>query len=173
MRTAKSIIMLLAMTMVATLCLTSCGDDDDGGLNLSHKYDVIQVNGVNYACYGWRSFITYKSTWNLSENKGVVLLPCGKLSDAQKNEYDYEYMYSIKLAGSNRLVKGSKLEDYSLSFWTSENLYVDCYYASGSATVIDKVDDKNITIRFDSFTFVGSKSSYTINGTVQLAFDED
>ena len=32
-----------------------------------------------------------------------------------------------------------------------------------------KKDDKYITIKFDSFTF----ESHTLNGTVQLSFDED
>ena len=42
-------------------------------------------------------------------------------------------------------------------------------YVGGSATIIEKKDDKYITIKFDSFTF----ESHTLNGTVQLSFDED
>ena len=85
--------MLLAM-MVAALSFTSCSKDDDEN-GFSQDYDVLQVNGEKYACYGYRCFITYSSSWDLSRNRGEILLPCGKLSDAEKGEYDYDYMFCI------------------------------------------------------------------------------
>lgn len=175
MKKFYSVIMMLAM-MIAALSFTACSSDDDE-LNLKQDYDILQVNGVNYACYGYRCFATYSSSWNLSTNRGTILLPCGKLSDAQKGEFDYDYMFSIELEGSKRLKKGSKLEDYSPIFESSEDYYsldTPLEYVSGSATVTDKKDDKYLTIRFDSFKFDnGDGNSYVLNGTVQLDLDED
>ena len=175
MKKLYSTIMMLAM-MVAALSLTACGGDDDenGGSNLKQDYDILQVNGVDYACYGYRCDITYSSTWNKTKNSGEILLPCGKLSDAKKGEYDYDYMYGIKLEGSKDLKKGSKLEDYSLRFDSSEDYYHNYYYTSGSATVADIRSDEYVTIKFDSF-MVSNKDgdSYVLNGTVQLDFDVD
>lgn len=101
MKKLYSTIMMLAM-MVAALSLTACGGDDDenGGSNLKQDYDILQVNGVDYACYGYRCAVTYTSTWNITNNSGEIMLPCGNLSDAKKGEYDYDYMYIINLEGS-------------------------------------------------------------------------
>ena len=166
---------MLAM-MVAALSFASCGGDDDeeDGINLKQDYDILQINGVDYACYGYRCFITYSSTWNKSNHSGEILLPCGKLSDAKKGEYDYDYMYGIVLEGSRDLKKGSKLEDYSLWFDSSEDSYNDYEYTSGSAVVTDIKSDKYITISFNSFKVRNDDgNSYVLNGTVQLDFDED
>lgn len=171
-----SFVMMLAI-MVAALSITACsGDDDDNKKNnsdgFSQDYDVLQINGMNYACYGYRSTITYSSTWNLSNHKGELKLPCGKLSDAQKGKYNYDYMYTITIKGKQDLKKGNKLENFSPVL---ENLG-DWYaldYVSGTATVIDKQDDKYITIKFDSFKCGDGGNSYTLNGTVQLELYED
>ena len=161
--------MMLAM-MVAALNFTACGGDDEYGVG--HDYDVLKINGEKYACYGYRSIITYSSSWDLATNQGEILLPCGKLSDAEKGEYDYDYLFTIHLEGSEKLKKGSKLENYSPTFDNSDDYY-SLEYVSGSATITDKKDDKYITIRFDSFKFENSGKSYTLNGTVQLDLDED
>ena len=81
--------MMLAM-MVAALSFTACGDDDDeeDEINLKQDYDILQINGVNYACYGYRSVIIYSSSWNKANHSGEILLPCGNLSDAKKGEYN-------------------------------------------------------------------------------------
>ena len=101
-------------------------------------------------------------------------MPCGKLSDAKKGEYDYDYMYGIVLEGSKDLKKGSKLEDYSLWFDSSEDSYNDYEYESGSAIVDDIKSDEYITINFNSFKVCNDDgNSYVLNGTVQLDFDED
>lgn len=174
MKKLHSTIMMLAM-MVAALSFTACGGDDYEDV-ISQDYDVLQVNGEKYACYGYRSIITYSSSWDLSRNQGEILLPCGKLSDAEKGEYDYDYMFTIHLKGNDKLKKGSKLESYSPTFDSSGDYYSLDYgleYASGSATITDKKDDKYITIRFDSFKFGNGGKSYTLNGTVQLDWDED
>jgi hypothetical protein len=176
MKKLYSTIMLLAM-MVAALSLTACGGDDeegDGGITLKQDYDILQVNGVDYACYGYRCDITFSSTWNKTNHSGEILLPCGKLSDAKKGEYDYDYMYGIKIEGSKELKKGSKLEDYSLRFDSSEDYYHKYNFTSGSATVVDIRSDEYITIKFESF-MVSNKdgNSYVLNGTVQLDFDVD
>ena len=172
MKRIYSAIMMIAM-MVAAFSISACGsdsDDDDYGKKMD--YDVLQINGDDYACYGYRCVITYQSSWDLSKHYGEILLPCGKLSDAQKGEYDYDYMYAIKIEGNQDLKKGSKLENYSPTFMSSGDWdYLD--YVGGSATITDKVDDRYITIKFDSFKFGQGRKTYTLNGTVQLDFDED
>lgn len=57
--------------MVAALSLTACGGDDDenGGSNLKQDYDILQVNGVDYACYGYRCAVTYTSTWEYNKSQ--------------------------------------------------------------------------------------------------------
>ena len=172
MKQIYSTIMMLAL-MVAALSFTACGgDDDDDDLGLKVDYDVLQINGVDYACYGYRSFITYTSTWDLSNHSGEILLPCGNLSDAKKGEYDYDYMYSIYLEGNQDLKKGSKLENFSPEF-EDVGEWDRLSYSSGSATITDKKDDKYINVKFDSFKFGNGSKSYTLNGTVQLDLDED
>ena len=172
MKKIYSTIMVLAM-MVAALGFTACGGgDDDDNKSFKQDYDVLQINGVDYACYGYRCIVTYQSTWDLSKHSGDIRLPCGYLSDAQKGEYDYEFMYLIYLKGNQDLTVGSKLEDFSPIF---ENLsdWSELKYTSGSATILDKQNDKYITVNFDSFTFSNGSKSYTLNGRVQLDFDED
>lgn len=149
-------------------------DFKDGDDNNDNKtvYDILQINGESFACFGYRCFVTYKSTWDLSKHNGTIRLPCGKLSDAQKGEFDYNYMYHINLKGSQELKIGSKLENFSPTF-KSVGSRDELSYVSGSAIVIDKLDDKYITIRFDSIVFGYGSNSYTLDGTVQLMFDED
>ena len=145
-------------------------DDDDG---ISQVYDILQINGDKYACYGYRCFITYSSSWDLETNEGEILLPCGKLSDAEKGEYDYDYMFAIYLEGKERLKKGSKIEDYFIGFSSTEDIY-EYEYASGSAIVSDIISDEYITISFKSFEVRSDDgNSYVLDGTVQLDFDED
>ncbi|MDO4971698.1 MAG: hypothetical protein Q4E41_06330 [Bacteroidales bacterium] len=166
--------LFFAVTLFSAMCvLSSCSKDDDDSDVKVGFYDVIQINGESYACYGYRSIITYESTWNLYQHKGQITLPCGKLSDAQKGEYDYDYLHSISLAGTEDLRKGSKLEDFSPVFATTEDVMNNFNYVSGSATITDKKDDKYITVKFDSFKFASGSKSYVLNGTVQLALDED
>ena len=173
MKKLYSMIMMLAM-MVAALSLTACGGDDDegGGYDFKQDYDVLQINGVKYACYGYRCAITYTSTWNSSKHSGEIMLPCGDLADAEKGVYEYNYMYTIGLKGSQDLKTGSKLEDFNPIFekigdWNGLS------YVSGSASVIDKMNDRYITIKFDSFTCGSGSKSYTLNGTVQLMLNEN
>lgn len=99
-------------------------------------------------------------------------MPCGKLSDAKKGEYDYDYMFAISLEGKQGLKKGSKLESYSPTFNKSGD-WDDLDYVSGSATITDKKDDKYITVKFASFKFGNGSKSYSLTGTVQLDLDED
>ena len=88
MKKLYSTIMLLAI-MATALGFTACGnDDEEDEINLKQDYDILQVNGVDYACYGYRCIITYSSTWNKTNHSGEILLPCGKLSDAKKGEYE-------------------------------------------------------------------------------------
>ena len=157
---------------VTALSLASCSSDDDDEIHFKTDYDIIQINDESYACYGYRCPITYTSDWDLSNHRGELLLPCGKLSDAEKGEYDYDYMYSIHLEGNQDLKTGSKLEDFSPTFeevgdWKTLD------YVSGSATITDKKDDEYITVKFNSFKFASGSESYVLNGTVQLGLDED
>lgn len=165
----------MLVVMVAALGFATCSSDDDNGDGLnesSQDYDVLQINGERYACYGYRSIITYSSSWDFSKNCGEILLPCGKLSDAKKGEYDYDYMFAISLEGKQGLKKGSKLESYSPTFNKSGD-WDDLDYVSGSATITDKKDDKYITVKFASFKFGNGSKSYSLTGTVQLDLDED
>ena len=94
-------------------------------------------------------------------------MPCGKLSDALKGEYDYDYLFGIQLEGNQNLKKGSRLENFSPVFEYNYD------YVSGSATIIDKKDDEYLIVKFASFKFSDGTKSYTLNGTVQLDVDED
>ena len=169
------------------MVLSSCSDDDHD--NNQEVSDVIKINGESYACYGYRSLITDSSDWTLSSHKGSLLLPCGKLSDAQKGEYDFDDLFEIKLKGDQDLKKGSKLENFSPIFEVLETgaEIWEYNHVSGSATITDKKDDEYITVKFDSFKFtvssesydfngsgaVPNSESYVLNGTVQLDLDED
>lgn len=162
------------MLSVFNLAFVSCGDNDDDS-NSKQLYDVLQVNGENYACYGYRCYITYTSDWDLSTHSGTINLPCGKLADAQKGEYDYDYSYSIDLSGSHDLKKGIKLEDFSPELTAVDDYYVGggLAYISGSAAITDKKDDTYIFVQFENLKFSNGTVSYTLNGNVQLDLDED
>lgn len=172
MNKLKNLFLFGILLLTVSTLFSSCGKDDENDLNLKVDYDVIQINDVKYACYGHRCPITYVSTWNLYQHYGTLRLPCGQLSDAEKGEYDYDYMYEIYLEGNKDLEKGSKLEDFSPSI---ENFgdFAELKYKSGSATITDKKDDKYITVKFDSFEFSNGSKRYVLSGTVQLSLDED
>ena len=169
MKSLKYLFLFVVALFSTTVVLSSCGDDDEELMPNLTDYDVIQINGESYACYGYRCPITYASDWDLSSHRGTLRLPCGKLSDAQKEEYDYDELYEIYLRGSENLKTGSKLEDFSPTFVDMGTFD----YVSGSATITDKKDDKYITVKFDSFKFASGSESYVLNGTVQLDLDED
>ena len=176
MKRFKFLLVLAVALISATAVFTSCSKDDDGSDSGSGSgsgyYDVIQINGTSYACYGYRMPITYESSWNTSTHSGELLLPCGKLSDAQKGEFDYDDMYSIELSGSKELTKGCNLKDFNPTF-TDLGVCYDLPYVSGTATVVDKQDDEYITVKFTSCKFAQGSKSYTLDGTVQLSLDED
>lgn len=160
--------LLILLAAVAALGLSSCRKGH--GL---FDYDVFQINGESYACYGYRCFMTLCSDWNLSEHSGSISLPYGKLSDAKKGEYDIFQTIKIYLSGDRDLSKGCKLEDFEPEL-RDQGLFYGYYdYRSGSATVINKKDDDYITIKFESFSFKGEDGSLTLDGTVQLSLDED
>ena len=96
-----------------------------------------------------------------------------KIVRCAKGEYDYDYLYTIGLQGKQDLQKGSKLEDFSPTLTTTEDVLGNYTYKSGSATITDKVDDKYITVKFENFKCVSGSKSYVINGTAQLDLDED
>ena len=161
---------LFAIALMCTMFLSSCGggDSDGGGSGRGGMlYDVLDINNTKYACYGYKSLVTFCSVWNLSTHSGVLRMPCGLLTKAEKGLYDYDYMYEINLNGTKNLSKGSRLEDFSPNFefaWERTN------YTSGSATVIE-LTDRYITVKYDSFKFGSGSNSYTLNGTVQLGLN--
>lgn len=169
MKSLKYLFLFVVALFSTTVVLSSCRDDDEELKPNLTDYDVIQINGESYACYGYRCPITYASDWDLSSHRGTLRLPCGKLSDAQKEEYSYDELYEIRLRGSENLKTGSKLEDFSPTFVDMGTFD----YVSGSATITDKKDDKYITVKFDSFKFASGSKSYVLKGTVQLDLDED
>lgn len=152
---------------------TSCNGDEADELDTDNFYDVIQINGESYASYGYRCPITYASDWDLEDHSGTVRVVCGKLSDAQKGEYDYDYAYAFYLSGNKDLKKGSKLEDFEIDFYGDAGEFENYRYSSGSATIVDKKDDQYITVKFSSFKFTSRNKSYVFDGNVQLALDED
>ena len=79
MRKIYSLMMMLAM-MVAALSFNACSssDDDGDGIDVKMDYDVLQVNGVSYACYGYRCFVTYESTWDLMVRFSCLLMRINK-----------------------------------------------------------------------------------------------
>lgn len=155
------------------MSIAACGgsDDEEDG-SWSYKYGKLNVNGKDYACYGLYMPITYSSTWE--DNTLSIRLPLGELSDAQKGEYDYDYMYVITCSGGRKPSTGTDLSNYNdVSVWYSGNaLYSDdSYYESGSA-VVKEVYDGGITIEFKDFSFSGD-NTYVFNGTVKLDYDID
>ncbi|MBQ0058096.1 MAG: hypothetical protein KBT20_10615 [Bacteroidales bacterium] len=169
MNKIKHFILAAILLTGAINFLSSCSNDKNDDLKSLIDYDVIQINGERYACYGYRNFITYATEWSLSDHKGSITLPCGNLSD---DDAMFEYFYYIELEGNQNLKKGSKLENFSPSLSTI-NDWENYDYVSGSAIVKDKKDDEYITIKFDSFKFSNRTYSYVFDGTVQLLLDED
>ena len=162
--------MAFAMMAVFSLTLVSCGDDDDEP-SISFKYDQITINGKSYACYGYGMPITYRTTWD-GETLSV-LLPLGELSDAQKDEFDYDYMISIDCENGSKPTTGTDLANYSVSVSGVLDDYVNATYESGSAIVKSVKDDDYITIEFKNFKCKAGSESYTFNGTVKLDYDVD
>lgn len=164
-------LVMIVPVMALMFCLTGCsGSDDD---TTSQLWDALQVNSDNYACYGKRSYVTYSSEWSSSRGIGRIALPCGKLSDAQKGEYDIDYLFAISFTKNQPLQKGDDLADYATIFEDASLAVDNTVYESGSAVVIDKKDDDYITIKFNSFTCGKGSNARTLNGTVQLDLDED
>ena len=170
----KKYLSFMAFAMVAVFSLTfiSCGDDDEDGAE-SFKFGQININGKDYACYGYGMPITYSSSW---ENRTLsILLPLGELADAKKGEYDYDYMVSIECDGGNKATTGTNLADYSnISIMITLNGGGYAVYESGSAVVKSVSDDDHITVEFKNFKCkASSTSSYTLNGSVKLDYDVD
>ena len=158
--------------LIVALAFADCSSDDESGVNTSQQHDVLQINADQLACYGYRSAVTYSSSWNSQKHKGEIVLPCGKLANAENGEHNYEYLYTIYLEGETDLNKGSKLENFYPTFEDTEN-WSNIEYVSGSAIVTDKKDNQYITIKFDSFKFDDGNETYVLNGTIQLDLDEE
>lgn len=163
--------MAFAMMAIFSLTFTSCGDDkDEPG---SFKFDQININGKDYACYGYDMPITYISSW--VDDELYITIPFGELSDAMNEEYDYDYMINIECKGGNKPKAGTNLADYpeidcSIIF----NGWEFADYKSGDAIVKSIKDNDHITIEFKNFKCkVSSTESYTLNGTVKLCYDID
>ncbi len=171
---------LLAMALMCVMVLASCGGGDDGGSSSSGSgggnpypttiYDVLDINGAKYACYGYRSPVTFESAWNLTTHSGKLRLPCGTLAKAESGTHDYDYMFYIHLKGTKDLTTGCKLQDFSPKFESVGEEEVN--YVSGSATVTDKKNNDYITIKFESFKFGSGSKTYILNGTAQLMIEE-
>ncbi len=109
MKSLKNLFLIVAALFSTAMVLSSCSDDDHDN---NQEYDVIKINGESYACYGHRSLVgTYETVWNLSSHKGTLTLPCDKLSDAQKGEYEIEYMFDIWLKGDQDLKKRKQIRE--------------------------------------------------------------
>ena len=164
--------MAFAMMTVLSLAFISCSSDDDDE-STSFKFGQININGKDYACYGYGMPITYISSWE----DGIlsISLPLGELADAKKGEYDYDYMIGIECNGGNKPSAGTDLADYSeIDITIILNDGGSAVYESGSAVVKSIKDDDYITIEFKNFKCKTSSSqSYTFNGTVKLDYDVD
>lgn len=170
----KKYLYLLMVAVFATLpfSLTSCGDDDDEDTS-SSVYGKLNVNSKDYACYGFGMPITYSSTWE--NNELEINLPLGELSDAQKGEYDYDYMYSITCSGGSKPTVGTNLGNYSnvsLVYMGGSSMSEASVYCGGSA-IVKEVSDDAITIEFKDFTISpNGESSLVVNGNTVVSRDE-
>lgn len=164
--------MAFAMMTVLSLAFISCSSDDDDD-STSFKFGQININGKDYACYGYGMPITYISSWE--DGTLSISLPLGELADAKKGEYDYDYMIGIECNGGNKPSAGTDLADYSeIDITIILNDGGSAVYESGSAVVKSIKDDDCITIEFKNFKCKTSSSqSYTFNGTVKLDYDVD
>ncbi len=153
--------------VIAVLGFSACSVNDEEA-SFSNEYDLLQINGVDCACYGYRCGLTYESEWNMEQREGEILLPCTTLTNTSSGDYDFNYLYTIYLNGNRDLKKGCKLEDFNARLENTDNWEV-VNYESGTATVIEKIDNKYITISFDQFKFGEGGNSFTLNGTVQLS----
>ena len=160
------------MVTVLSLSFISCSDDEELE-PANSNYGLININGKDYACYGYGMPVTYSSTW---ENGTLsILLPLGELADAKKGEYDYDYMVDFECKGGDKPKVNTNLANYSnidvtIVLKSSEF----AVYESGSAIVKSISDDNYITIEFSNFKCkASSTSSYTLNGTVKLDYDVD
>ena len=164
--------MAFAMMTVLGLAFISCSSDDDDE-STSFKFGQININGKDYACYGYGMPITYISSWE--DGTLSISLPLGELADAKKGEYDYDYMIGIECNGGNKPSAGTDLADYSeIDITIILNDGGSAVYESGSAVVKSIKDDDYITIEFKNFKCKTSSSqSYTFNGTVKLDYDVD
>lgn len=159
--------MAFAMMAVFSLTFVSCGDDDSGSSN----YGRININGKDYACYGYESLITYISSWEDGELS--IVIPFGELSDAMEEKYNEDYFLSIDCEGGYKPSVGTNLADYpEKDVMIIINNYEFADYKSGDAIVTSVKDNDHITIEFKDFKCkVSSTKSYTINGTVKLCYD--
>lgn len=164
--------MAFAMMTVLSLAFISCSSDDDDE-STSFKFGQININGKDYACYGYGMPITYISSWE--DGTLSISLPLGELADAKKGEYDYDYMIGIECNGGNKPSAGTDLANYSeINVTIILNEVGSVVYESGSAVVKSIKDDDYITIEFKNFKCKTSSSqSYTFNGTVKLDYDVD
>ncbi len=164
--------MAFAMMAVFSLAFVSCRDDDDDELGI-FKYGIININGKDYACYGYDMIATNESSWR--DGTLSILIPLGELADAKKGEYDYDYMIGIECNGGNKPSVGTDLANYSeINVTIILNEVGSAVYESGSAVVKSIKDDDYITIEFKNFKCKTSSSqSYTFNGNVKLDYDVD
>ena len=160
-----------AVMAVFSLTLVSCGNDEEDDPTLT--YELININGKNYACYGYGMPITYQSLWK--DGTLHILLPLGELADAQKGEYDYDYMIGITCSDGSKPSVGTNLANYpNIEATIILNEGGSAVYESGSAIVKSIKDDDYITIEFKDFKCkTSSIQSYTFNGTVKLYYDVD
>lgn len=116
---------------------------------------------------------TNESSWR--DGTLSIMIPLGELADAEKGEFDYDYMIGIDCFGGNKPSVGTNLADYPeiyVSIMLDESSGTD--YKSGSAVVKSVKDDDYITIEFKNFKCgESSAQSFTVNGTVKLLYDVD
>lgn len=162
-------LMTIIVMSVFSLTFVSCGDDDEP---VGFKYGQININGKDYACYGYGMPITYSSSWD--DGTLTIMLPLGELADAKKGEYDYDYMIMIDCSGGHKPSVGTNLAEYpEINATIMINDMEYAVYNSGSAIVKSVSDENYITIEFKNFKCKTSSTSYTFNGTVKLDYDVD
>ena len=163
--------MAFAMMAVFSLALVSCGgNDDDGPTN--YKYGQININGKDYACYGYDMPFTYESLWE--DEFLLITLPIDNLADAQKGEYELSSRIDIDCFGGSKPSVGTNLADYPQIETVIVDEGVSAAYESGSAIVKSVKEDDYITIEFKNFKCkakANSTQSYTFNGTVKLSYN--
>ena len=158
---------MLAMMMVAALCFTACGgDDDEDEGSLLDGNGSIEINGKKWPL----SIVTLEGSWGDYHSTG------GNFTvSTQNGSYVDYYRFEFELGHQPEV--GDELANHDLTLVPAVEDDDDPYHAhlyeydGGSAKVVgtDKAEGE-ITIKFSKLKMSYGSKSYTFNGTATLLF---